>query len=122
MKCFKHSSTDAMAVCAYCGRALCADCVSESSVSRVACSPECRLALERNERALHLLISKSAQNARASAFYCYLTAGLSAAASIGAWFMLPSPFLIYFTAGCAVVLVAAGIWYGRAGRKHGLDS
>jgi hypothetical protein len=30
--------------------------------------------------------------------------------------MLPSPFLILFTAGCAVVLLASGIWYGRTGK------
>jgi hypothetical protein len=34
-----------------------------------------------------------------------------------AWFILPSPFLILFTAGCSVVLLLSGIWYGRTARK-----
>ena len=67
---------------------------------------------------MELLVWKSAQSLRASAFYCYLCAGLSAAAAVGAWFMLPSPFLIYFTAACAVVLGFSGIWYGRAAKQH----
>jgi hypothetical protein len=37
-----------------------------------------------------------------------------------AWFMLPSPFLILFTGGCAVVLLLSGFWYGRAAKKRAL--
>lgn len=86
------------------------------------CSNDCASALAREGKVIQLLLDKSAQSARASAFYCYLTGGLSAAAAIAAWFMLPSPFLIYFTSGCAVVLIAAGFWYGRVAKQHGLDS
>jgi len=67
---------------------------------------------------MQLVLQRSAQSARASAFYCYVTAGLSAAAAVVAWFMLPSPFLILFTAGCALVLLISGIWHGRAARKQ----
>jgi hypothetical protein len=83
---------------------------------------ECAQALARNAKAVQLLLDKSAQTAKASAFYCYLTAVLSAGAAVAAWFMLPSPFLIYFTAACAVVLFAAGFWYQRVARKQSLDS
>ena len=85
------------------------------------CSNDCASALAREGRVIQLLLDKSAQSVKASAFYCYLTAGLSAAAAIVAWFILPSPFLIYFTGGCAVVLSAAGFWYGRVAKQHGLD-
>ena len=68
-----------------------------------------------------MLLDKTAQSARASALYCYLTAGLSAGAAVAAWFMLPSPFLIYFTAACALALFAAGFWHGRVARKHSVD-
>lgn len=122
MKCFQHNACDAVAICSYCGRALCGDCIPTPTASRIVCSTECRVALERNEHAVQLLLNKSTQSARASAFYCYLTAGLSAAAAVGAWFMLPSPFLIYFTAGCAVVLTAAGVWYGRVARKQNFEA
>ena len=67
---------------------------------------------------MELLLQRNAQGLRASAFYCYLCAGLSAAAAVGAWFMLPSPFLIYFTAACALVLFLSGIWYGRVAREQ----
>jgi hypothetical protein len=96
---------------------MCNECVTSPAV-RLACSPDCAAALTRDDKAISLLLSKSVQSARASAFYCYLTGALSAAAAIGAWFMLPSPFLILFTGGCAIVLFASGIWYSLGSRKQ----
>lgn len=122
MKCFQHNAADAVAVCAYCGKAICLDCIASPNAARMVCSQHCASALTREGKIIELLLAKSSQNARASAFYCYLTAGLSAAAAIVAWFILPSPFLIYFTGGCAAVLTAAGLWYGRVAKQHGLDS
>mgnify|MGYP000872296735 CR=1 FL=1 len=121
MKCFKHNASDAVAVCVHCGRAMCADCVSFRLATRIVCSADCGAGLERESQALQLLLAKSAQTARASAFYCYLTAALSAAAAVAAWFMLPSPFLIYFTGACALVLGAAGFWHGRVAKKQNLQ-
>ena len=116
MKCLKHS-VEAVAVCAYCGRALCADCIQSPLATRMVCSSACATSLEHNEQALQRLLDKSAQTARASAFYCYLCGGLSAAAAVVAWFMLPSPFLILFTGGTAVVLIVSGVWYGRGSKR-----
>jgi hypothetical protein len=45
---------------------------------------------------------------------------MSAAAAVVAWFVLPSPFLIFFTGACAVVLITSGIWYGRGAKKKTL--
>jgi len=118
MKCFKHHAADAVAVCPNCGRGLCVDCTPSPESLRLVCSSECAANLKRNEEALQLLLQKSLQNAQASAFYCYLCSALSAAAAVAAWFMLPSPFLIYFTGGCAVVLLAAGVWYQRGTRSQ----
>lgn len=82
------------------------------------CSNDCAAALARADQALQMILQRSAQSARASAFYCYVSGGLSAAAAVVAWFMLPSPFLILFTGGCAVVLIASGIWHGRVAKKR----
>jgi len=117
MKCINHESADAVAVCMYCGRALCPACILSPTASRLVCSSGCNTALEHNERAVRLLLDKSVQSARANAFYCYLCGGLSAVAAVAALFMLPSPFLIYFTAGCSLVLFAAGFWHGRGAKK-----
>ena len=121
MKCYMHNENEAVAVCAYCGRALCRVCLPESAPARATCSAECTKHLARESAILQLLLDRSAQSARASAFYCYLSAALSAGAAVAAWFMLPSPFLVCFAAGCAVVLVAAGIWHGRVGRQTRLN-
>ena len=118
MKCFKHKESDAVAVCCHCGRALCAECIPNPPPVRMVCSVQCAEALSHGEKALETILYQSRRSVQASAFYCYVCAGLSAAAAIGAWFMLPSPFLILFTGGCAVVLLLSGIWYGRAARKR----
>jgi hypothetical protein len=116
MKCFNHNTKDAIGVCAHCGRGLCLECIPPSPARRLTCSAECSTGISANSTALQLLLEKSRQSAQANAFYCYLTGGLSAAAAFGAWFMLPSPFLIYFTGGCSIALFAAGVWHARAGR------
>lgn len=117
MKCFKHN-TEAVAVCAYCGRAMCGECVTSPAAPRMVCSTECAGALSRDDRAMQSILQKSVQGLKASAFYCYLCGGLSAGAAIVAWYMLPSTFLILFTGACAVVLFASGIWYTLVSRKQ----
>jgi len=121
VKCTKHSA-EAVAVCAYCGRALCSDCIQSPTAPRMVCSNDCATALTRADQAMQTILQRSAQSARASAFYCYVSGGLSAAAGVVAWFMLPSPFLILFTGACAVVLIASGIWYGRGAKRQNTDS
>src|SRR6185369_7208557 len=118
MKCFKHNAAEAVAVCAYCRRALCSDCIQSPTAPRMVCSNDCAAALTRADQAMQMILQRSAQSAQASAFYCYVSGGLSAAAAVVAWFMLPSPFLILFTGGCAVTLILSGIWYGRAAQQR----
>lgn len=117
MKCFNHPTIDAVAICPYCGRALCPVCIQTPTAMRLACSSACETALLCEANVAQLLLAKSVQSARASSFYSYLCGGLSAAAAVAAWFILPSPFLIYFTAACALVFFAAGFWHGL-GAKH----
>ena len=121
MKCYQHNEIEAVAICAYCGRALCRECVPASAPARATCSTQCAESITRESAAIQLLLQRSGQSARASAFYCYLSAALSGGAAVAAWFMLPSPFLMCFAAGCAVVLIAAGIWHGRVGRRTKLN-
>ena len=81
------------------------------------CSDDCAAALAREARAMESILQKSLQNARASAFYSFLCGALSAAGAVGAGYYLPSPFLIWFCAGCAAVFAASGIWFARIARK-----
>ena len=120
MKCYRHDSPDAVAFCVWCGKAVCRDCVSPSESARVVCSENCATELKAESEALQMLLEKSNQVAQANAFYCHLTAGLSAAAAGAAWLWLPSPFLIGFTGASAVVLFIAGIWHGRVAKNRKL--
>ena len=117
VKCAEHQA-EAIGICAYCGRAVCAGCAGPAGTPRLVCSSECASALSRNDQAMQLLLQKSVQNAQASAFYCYLCGGLSLGAAVGAHFVLPLPFLVYFAAACGVVFVLSGIWYGRTAKKQ----
>lgn len=117
MKCTAHQA-EAVAVCAYCGRALCADCAKPSATQRLVCSENCDAALTRNDRALQSLLQKHLQSARINAVFYLLCGVLSTAGAVGAWFYLPSPFLIWFCAGCGFVFTAAGIWFAFAARRQ----
>ena len=84
---------------------------------RVVCSAGCAEGLSRTEKALDTILRQNVRTTQANAFYCYLCGALSAAGAVVAWYMLPSPFLILFTAGCAVVLILSGLWYSQTARK-----
>jgi hypothetical protein len=77
---------------------------------RIVCSAECGEVIE-------LLLEKSAQSAEVSGFCTEKTGGLSAGAVVVAWFMLTSPFLIWFTRACAAMLILSGIWHQRGARR-----
>ena len=117
MKCAVHNR-EAVAVCAYCGRGICLACTQPTGSTRLVCSEACAQSLSRADRAMALLLQKSVQSARASAFYSYLCGALSLAGAVGAWFYLPAPFLVCFTAGCSLVFFASGVWYGRIAKKQ----
>jgi hypothetical protein len=114
MKCVKHEA-EAVGVCAHCGRALCAACAPAVPL-RLTCSKSCTAALTQNEKALQALLRKHLQGARINAFFYLLCGVLSLAGAVGANYYLPSPFLIWFCAGCGVVFTAAGIWSAQAAR------
>jgi len=116
VKCLTHNS-EAIGICAYCGRVLCKEC-SKSSTTRLVCSENCATSLARDDKAMQLILQKSLQSAQASAFYSFLCAGLSAGGAIGAKHYLPSPFLIWFCTGCAAVFMASGIWYSFVGKRQ----
>jgi hypothetical protein len=116
MKCSTHN-VEAIAVCVWCGRMLCPDCAKQSASRRMVCSDNCAAALGREAKVMDLVLQKSLQNTRASAFYYFLCAVLTGTGGIGAWYYLPSPFLIWFCAGCTVVFTASGVWYLWIARK-----
>ncbi|MDR3457241.1 MAG: hypothetical protein P4N60_07335 [Verrucomicrobiae bacterium] len=116
MKCSAHQA-EAVAICAYCGRALCPDCAKPAASPRLTCSADCAAALMRNDQALQILLQKHVQGARINAIFYLLCGALSVAGAVGAYYYLPSPFLIWFCAGCGFVFLASGLWQWLAARK-----
>ena len=119
MKCFNHDAA-AVAVCPWCGRALCAPCASAAAPKgrRLACSEECAQALARDEGALEMLLQKSRQSARASSVYYYLCGGLSAGAAVASWYWVGIPFVTWLLGGSAVALIISGVWFGRTAKHN----
>src|SRR6476620_2449806 len=104
MICAQHK-IQAVGVCAWCGRGVCADCSSVTATPRIVCSEVCQTALRKHERAIESILRKSVQSLRASAFYCFLCGVISLAAGIVAYYTLPSNFLIGFCGACGIALI-----------------
>ncbi|HTR43328.1 MAG TPA: hypothetical protein VMH87_17080 [Pseudomonadales bacterium] len=116
MKCTPHNA-EAVAVCVWCGKALCPACAKPTASQRMVCSDNCAAALDRQSKAMDTALKSSAQSTRANAFYFFLCGALTAAGGVAAKFYLPSPFLIWFCFGAAAVFTASGLWYLSIARK-----
>ncbi|HEV2693994.1 MAG TPA: hypothetical protein VG347_13955, partial [Verrucomicrobiae bacterium] len=81
MKCTPHQA-EAIAVCTYCGRALCPDCAKPTVSQRLTCSDNCATLLSRNDQALQLLLHKHLQGARMNAIFYMLCGVLSVGGAI----------------------------------------
>ena len=118
MKCATHHF-EAVGVCVHCGRALCAICAPPAASQRLTCSENCATALAQNEKALSVLLQKHLQSVRINAFFYLLCGVLSIAGAVCANYYLPSPFLIWFCAGCGLIFSVSGIWQWLAARERG---
>jgi hypothetical protein len=49
MKCYQHRQTEAVAVCTYCGKAVCSECENESDSHRITCCAACAEASKRDD-------------------------------------------------------------------------
>jgi hypothetical protein len=116
MKC-AHHQTEAVAVCAHCGRAMCGACLVATPSGRLTCSEKCSQSLTHREDDFASLTRRHTQSARINAVFYLLCGLLSVAGAIGARFYLPSPFLIWFCAGCGFIFIASGAWQWLVSRK-----
>jgi hypothetical protein len=117
MKCTTHN-TEAVAVCAYCGRALCPECAKPHSSKRMACSAECAAALTKAAVADDLIVTKSLSTARASELGCYLLGAIFLLCAGIAALMMPAPFLIVFLLITGVGLIIGGVIYGKVTKRQ----
>jgi len=118
MKCFNHETSEAVAVCKNCGKALCHPCTAE--VGRViACANNC----ENEVRALNELLerNRSASQKTSGAYYknavvFALLALVLAYLAVDAYQGQRTPVLV-LTGGTAVVFFLAAFFSYSTGRK-----
>ena len=112
MKCMRHKKRHALAVCSFCGAALCHDCAEKTTDGRWVCSTICRRVsgtitrgFEDLRKELELLSGVQIMAAIATGIIIFLT-GLVILAK-GLW-----PLSLYLMA-VAVVCVAIGVIWRR---------
>src|SRR5438477_3210023 len=88
MTCATHNQ-EAMAICPYCGRALCGSCERIPSAGRTACSVSCADALSQGERAVRLTLAKHVQGARVAAYFLYALSVVLIAVAIAGYLKEP---------------------------------
>ena len=117
MKCAIHNE-EATGICAYCGRGICLACNTVMAAERIACSQKCADALERNDRAVGLILSKHIQGARVSAYFLYAAGLLFLAVGVYGYILYPRMRVVHpMAVGFGIVLIVAGIAYHRLAKK-----
>ena len=117
MKCETHSN-EATAVCAYCGRALCAECDRAASSPRIACSQACADALAKTDRAISLILTKNIQGARITGYFCYVLGVIFLAVGIYGYILYPRMRVVHpMAAACGIALIAWGAFFHRLAKK-----
>src|SRR2546428_84163 len=117
MKCETHNQ-DATAICAYCGRGLCADCARAASSPRIACSDVCAQALARTEVAISTILNKHVQGARAVGYLCYAAGIIFLATGIYGFRVAPQSRVANLsTVVLGIALMTFGIWFHRMAKK-----
>lgn len=117
MKCELHS-TEATAVCTYCGRALYPQCDRATSSPRIACSEACADALAKADRAINLVLTKHIQSARITAYYLYIVGAIFVAVGIYGYILYPHMRVVHpMAAACGIALIAFGFSFHRLSNK-----
>ena len=117
MKCEAHSS-EATAVCTYCGRALCPQCDHATSSPRIACSEACADALAKADRAINLVLTKHIQGARITAYYLYILGAIFVAVGIYGYILYPRMRVVHpMAAACGIALIAFGFSFHRLAKR-----
>jgi hypothetical protein len=113
MKCRIHSQ-EAIGICPYCGRAVCASCDRVPSSGRTACSPACAEALVQGEYAAQLTLRKHVQGARVAAYFLCVSGIAFVAFAIIGYLKEPRLFMPHLLAAVfGVILTIAGVAYHR---------
>jgi hypothetical protein len=127
MKCCRHVSVDAVAVCRSCGRALCPECAGGEEKRPVTCGPECSRRAERDELVQELFGQHYAAYALTYRSLTIMFAALGAIVTVsgaGFLFFLPRWFneetwpLLLAWAALGLVCVAGAVLLRRIWKKY----
>lgn len=121
MKCFAHLNVDAVAVCSYCGQAVCPACVAKTPSGRVICSSACSREIQRLDQITSRAGYRSATSLRTTGTFS-LAAGLVFGST--GFFELYNGIarLGCFLLPLALVFIIVGVAYLRiAGKKERND-
>ena len=85
MYCFNHEEKSASGICAFCGKAICKDCINFSKFQQLACSPTCASKSSNLSETIEQISSKTNSGCIVAAWYCL---------GFGAVFIVPGIILL----------------------------
>jgi hypothetical protein len=119
MKCFTHLQTDAVAVCANCGKALCPSCVTKSDSGKICCSESCLAATSEMEQTWEILKRRSTKGHRINGYFTLGTGcvfGIFAGLSI----LIKEWPLVLFLGSTSAIFIVTGFVFLKLSKTTAL--
>ena len=118
MNCHRHLESGAVAVCVNCGRAVCPQCIVQTSGTVVACSKACGDQSTRVRETLEMVARKTLRSTLITAWFCWLSGGIFVV--VGLWGAISdNPFSGIFPILLGAIFIFAGDRYRRVSRRDG---
>ncbi|HUT93085.1 MAG TPA: hypothetical protein VMY37_26710 [Thermoguttaceae bacterium] len=114
MKCYHHRETEAVAVCTYCGKAVCSECENESDSHRITCCAPCAEAGKRDDVFRNAVREHFAATGRSYRVLSIVLSLVGALIAVGGIALVPVVFLYLerfdpVAFGLDVVLILLGV-------------
>jgi hypothetical protein len=111
MNCAKHVEALAIGICCNCGRAVCENCIQSADSRKLACSPECAMAISEIEMKIKAGITKTNRSSKTNGLFS-IAAGIIFLI-IGLYHLLfePIPAMIILMLSIGLVLFISGVFF-----------
>ena len=111
MNCHNHQITTAVAICGYCGMALCPECLNKTERNRIVCSVECGQKSDSSDSTIEAIADKIQRSNRAASWFSIGFAILAALLGVVMLKFGTDASSIFF----GIVLAVLGVINGRYG-------
>jgi len=118
MKCYTHNQAEAVAVCVYCGRAVCSSCATPSPSGRIVCSPNCAASSKQTEDYVAGTRNKTVRGARTTGFFGCAIGMICVIGAIAFHRELHAWPLTLFVSSAGIGFILTGVAYLRVAKRN----